>query len=212
MSRSASPSTDHGFTLIEVLVALFIMAILATMSWQGIDGLIRTRDGAQASTEASLRLATVLTQWEQDLQQIQVTPAAPPIKFDSLSLRLIRQHPQGLQLVIWTRQERTLYRWASPPVTQTQGLQDWWIRSADWSAIGKQALPMLTDVDSFQVYFFRKGDNNWSNAQSSGNAVTPANPAASGAQDDSEEVPAGVRLQLKLPRGNLTRDVMARAG
>ena len=39
---------DRGFTLVEVLVALVVMATLAVMAWQGVDGIVRTRDASQA--------------------------------------------------------------------------------------------------------------------------------------------------------------------
>ena len=45
----------RGFTLIELLVALFAMALLAVMSWRGLDGMAR----AQAITSG--RADEVLT-------------------------------------------------------------------------------------------------------------------------------------------------------
>jgi general secretion pathway protein J len=52
-----------GFTLVEVLVALMVMALMATMAWQGVDGIVRTRDGSQRQLEQTLRLQTVIAQW-----------------------------------------------------------------------------------------------------------------------------------------------------
>src|SRR5512139_2540241 len=75
-----------GFTLVEVMVALVIMAVLATMAWQGVDGLVRAREGAERSGEAALRMGTVISQWEQDLSQIQQSSAAPGLKFDGATL------------------------------------------------------------------------------------------------------------------------------
>ena len=48
----------RGFTLVEVLVALSIMAVLATMAWQGIDGMVRARDISQARLDRSGGLAS----------------------------------------------------------------------------------------------------------------------------------------------------------
>lgn len=209
-----------GFTLVEVMVALLIMAVLTTMAWQGIDGLIRAREGAQRSGEAALRLGTVLAQWEQDLTQIQQSNAAPGLKFDGASLRMTRRGPGGIQLVVWTLQEGTWYRWAAPPVTRIQELQEWWIRSQQWSAIQGDALKMLEQVESQQIYFFR--GNSWSNAQSTGDyeqpPVQPPQPPDGGGGGDiktpiggeNEALPTGVRLVLKLPAGQLTRDLLVR--
>lgn len=208
----------RGFTLIEVLVALLIMAVLATMAWQGVDGLVRARDGAQRNSEAALRLGTVLGQWEADLSQIQQSSAAPGLKFDGASLRMTRRAPGGIQLVVWTLQDRSWYRWAAPPVTRIQDLQEWWIRSQQWAAIRGDALQMLDDVGSQQVYFYR--GNSWSNAQSTGDVATPPTPPQTppGGPDgggppiggDQEQLPTGVRLVLELPSGKLVRDLMVK--
>ena len=207
--RPSTPRREHGFTLVEVLVALVIMAVLATMAWQGIDGLVRAKEGAERSGGAALRLGTVLAQWEQDLSQIQQSNAAPGLRFDGASLRLTRRTPTGIQVVVWTLQDRGWYRWAAPPVTRIQDLQEWWIRSQSWAAIQGDALRMLDDVSSQQVYFFR--GNSWSNAQSTGDvAAPPEQPGSGPVGGDNEVLPTGVRLVLALPSGLLTRDLMVR--
>jgi general secretion pathway protein J len=214
MTRSlplpSAPRQRHaGFTLVEVMVALVIMAVLATMAWQGVDGMARAREGAQRASEGALRLATVLSQFEQDLQQIQQSAAAPGLKFDGASLRMTRRGPGGIQMVVWTLQDRTWYRWAGPSVTRIQDLQDWWVRSFQWSAIRADALPMLTEVATQQVYFFR--GTSWSNAQSTGDfAEAPAPGASAPIGGENELLPTGVRVVLALPGGTLTRDVMVR--
>ena len=65
-------NVDAGFTLVEVLVAMFVMAILAVMAWRGIDGISRTREASQSRLDQTLRLTTVLGQWEQDLVLVPV--------------------------------------------------------------------------------------------------------------------------------------------
>ena len=49
------------------------MAIMAAMAWQGVDGIVRARDASQARLEQTLRLNTVIAQWEQDLASLQDT-------------------------------------------------------------------------------------------------------------------------------------------
>ena len=212
-SRSSSTRRQRGFTLVEVLVAMVIMAVLATMAWQGIDALVRAKEGAERSGGTALRLGTVMAQWEQDLSQIQQSSAAPGLKFDGASLRMTRRTPAGIQLVVWTLQGNAWYRWAAPPVTRIQDLQEWWIRSQSWAAIQGDALKMLDEVSSQQVYFYR--GNSWSNAQSTGDVVAPPEPPASDVPPplvggDNEALPTGVRLVLTLPSGLLTRDLMVR--
>ena len=88
MKRSGK--AHRGFTLVEVLVALSIMAVLATMAWQGIDGIVRARDISQTQVERSLRLNTVMAQWEQDLAALIDTGAVPALAFDGATRRAVR--------------------------------------------------------------------------------------------------------------------------
>ena len=74
----------RGFTLIEVLVALTIMAVMAVMSWQAIDGMTRTQKRARAHADGTLALQAAFAQWHADLDAMMVWPqqlaaaAAPP--------------------------------------------------------------------------------------------------------------------------------------
>ena len=84
-----------GFTLVEVLVALMIMAVIATMAWQGVDAIVRSRDIAERAAAAVAAAEHLLAQWEQDLAALQDTPAVPALSFDGASLRLTRRHRRG---------------------------------------------------------------------------------------------------------------------
>ena len=64
-----------GFTLVEVLVAMVVMAIMAGMAWQGVDGIVRTRSASQARLEQTLRLNTVIAQWDRDLARSRTPPS-----------------------------------------------------------------------------------------------------------------------------------------
>ena len=38
---------QRGFTLVELLVALMVMALLAVLSWRGLDGMTRAQTQTQ---------------------------------------------------------------------------------------------------------------------------------------------------------------------
>jgi general secretion pathway protein J len=56
-----------GFTLIEVLVAISLLAILAVMAWRGLDQVVAQRDRIEARTADSERVLRTLAQLERDL-------------------------------------------------------------------------------------------------------------------------------------------------
>ena len=209
---AASRRTAAGFTLIEVLVALMLMAVLAGMAWQGIDGIARARAAGQSRVEQTLRLNTVLAQWEQDLQSLYDTPVVPALAFDGATLRLVRRQAGGVQVVAWARHGQRWQRWGGPVVTQPTALQDSWLVSQQLLGNEPAQLSMEDGLTGWQLYFFR--GNTWSNAQSSADVaaarVTPVAgtpPTAARAQ-----LPTGVRIMLTFEgdglTGTLTRDVL----
>ncbi len=214
-----------GFTLVEVLVALFIMSLMAMLAWRGVDGLFKVREVTQAHAERSLRLAAVIEQWERDLQQLQATRLGRPMRFDGGALRLTRHTPEGVRVVVWTVQQGGLYRWSSDALTTAQGLQEAWRQAQQWTTLQAQAVRVLDEVSQWQVFYRRAQDNAWSNAQSSANRQPAAPPEPNvetpGTEDESidtaddsdvdETLPLGVRLLLTLPQGLLLRDVQVQA-
>jgi len=203
---AAARHRRNGFTLVEVLVALAIMAVLSALAWRGIDGMSRTREISQAAMDRTVRLGTVLAQWERDLLAVQQGAGAPALSFDGASLRLTRETPEGIQLVAWTLRGGALWRWSGPPLTRAADLQEQWLRSLQLLGGEPGTLRALDDVQSLQVYFYR--GNGWSNAQSSADLAPPAAAPASAPPVVQEALPAAVRLQLTLPAGVLTRDVL----
>ena len=215
---------QRGFTLVEVLVALLVMAVMATMAWQGVDGIVRARSASEGQVDRLLRLNTVLAQWEQDLAAIEDTDIVPPLSFDGSTLRLTRRSDAGVQLVAWSLRDGSWLRWPGPQVRATHELQDAWLRSLQLNGSEPQQLRALQGVAQWQVYFFR--GNAWSNAQSSADVeqtrplAAPAAPAsgpgggAGGAATAAPRtvLPSGVRIVLDFAdgsgfNGGLTRDI-----
>jgi general secretion pathway protein J len=206
----ARPSA-RGFTLVEVLVALMIMAIMAAMAWQGVAGIVRARDASQGRLELTLRINTVLAQWEQDLAAVQETPSTPALLFDGATLRLTRRAAGGMQVVAWalrgTGGASTWTRWPGPVVGSSGALQESWLRSLQFIGNEPGQLRLLDGIEQWQIYFFR--GNSWSNAQSSADVIAPS-PGASAVP--RQALPSGVRVVLGFGagsglNGSLTRDM-----
>lgn len=200
-----------GFTLVEVLVALFAMTLLAGLAWQGLDGVLRARDAGREMTERAARLATVLAQWEQDLQGLYDSGVAPAIAFDGRTLRLTRRVDGGVAVVAWSLHGKRWQRWLGPPTVRAGELQETWLRSLQMQGTEPGHLAVAEGVSEWQVYFHRGSD--WSNAQSTGDLlpVQPPASSASGAMAQPvqrEALPNAVRLVITLGEGKLTRDIM----
>jgi len=144
----APPRSSRGFTLIELLVALTVMAVLAGLSWQGVDSLLRTRESTQAALDRTARLGTVLTQWEQDLAALHESAAAPPLQFDGRTLRLTRAGEGGVRVVTWTVRDGAWWRWAGPVVTRNGELQQSWMGSQQHQGGEIGELQLITGVDA----------------------------------------------------------------
>lgn len=192
-----SQRRPRGFTLVEVLVALLVMAIMAAMAWRGIDALVRSREIAQARLTQTARLQTVLAQWEADLRALQDSHSpVQALAFDGGNLVLTRQAPAGLQVVVWSLREGSLWRWESPALRTVQELVDQRQRGLQQLTQRNPALRTLDGVTDWQFYCF--WGNAWSNCQSTGgNGTTgPARPSTAGA------TPSGLRIALQFGEGS----------
>lgn len=222
--RARPAPTRRGFTLIEVMVALAIMALMAAMAWQGVSSLLRSRDIAQERMERLLRLQAVMGQWEADLQEVLDTGVVPGLQFDGATLRLTRQRPHGVEVVAWSLRGDRLQRWTAPVTARGPALQEAWFGSLQLLGNEAAQLRTLDGITGWQVYFWRQ--NAWSNAQSSGDGVatpgtgtggtggsgTPPGSGTAGATTPREALPEGVRVVLRFAPGSgfdgsLTRDV-----
>ena len=111
-------------------------------------------------------------------------------------------------MVVWSLREQRWLRWTSPVVTQTSALQDNWLLSQQLLGNEPAQLRMHDGLAQWQVYFYR--GNAWSNAQSSGDLVTPVGGAASAPAGAASEparqalpsLPSGVRLVLEFGDGS----------
>ena len=216
MSRQALRRA-RGFTLIELLIALAAMAILAVMSWRGIDGMARTQAAHRERSDEVLVLQTALTQWSTDLDAAADFGTSSAIDWNAGVLRVLRRgvDPTGAPcayVVGWAQrngeQGPSWQRWQSPPLTTRAQWQQAWTMALSWgqngSNPGNGATVSLLPLTTWSVAWYRNGvwapagDSSGTQGQSSTQTTTPA-------------MPDGVRLILTLPpgaglAGDLTRD------
>jgi general secretion pathway protein J len=196
---------------------LLLMAILATLAWQALDGVLRARDHSRVSIDRTVRLSTVLTQWEQDLLAVRDTEVVPPLAFDGQTLRLTRRMEGGMALVAWSVRSGKWQRWSAGPFVRAGEMQEAWLRSQQLQGVEPGTVLLTEGASQWQVYYARGGT--WSNAQSTGNVVAspapaaPAPPASAASAPAQPQVlrdvlPDAVRLLITLDDHTLTRDIM----
>jgi len=211
---------QQGFTLIELLIAITLMAVLAGLSWRGLDSLMRSRDITQAQVDKTAVLQTVLAQWQADLNAVQPVPALTDagVQWDGRTLRLTRRATAwradgadaGLWVVAWTLRGNQWLRWQSAPLQTRAALQQAWANAERWgqnpSSDDAAFETPLIPLDAWQLTYFRS--NAWTNPLSSAGTpdLTPqTNPTSQGV------LPDAIRLQIDLPastgvRGRITLD------
>jgi general secretion pathway protein J len=66
--KACTQNAPRGFTLLEVLTALFILSLLALMSYRALGAVLDTREQVRAETEKWRRVATFFSRFERDIQ------------------------------------------------------------------------------------------------------------------------------------------------
>jgi len=220
-----------GFTLIELMVALFVLALVAVLSWRGLDGMVRAQEITQARADEVHALQIGLAQWNTDLDALVQLPQMPGLDWNGRVLRLTRPAStaaaDGVVVVGWSRRVQgglpLWMRWQSPPLTTRGQVEDAWNRADAWaqgqggtedaSAVAVMAL------QDWQVFYYRS--DAWTNPLSSdatqvtqtptaptpqtpASAPTPGTPPAPAPNQPATRgpvIPDGIRIVLTLAGG-----------
>lgn len=179
---------QRGFTLVELLVALVLMAVMAALSWRGFDAMQRNQSSLARHAQEVLTLQNGLAQWTADLEALESQPGQSSLDWDGRALRLLRRGSQtageGLYVVAWAQGQRAQgsvwLRWSSPPLSNRAQMLAAWSQAALWAQNPGDAERLrevvITPLSSWQIVYFRGGA--WSNPLSSADQVSAAPPAA----------------------------------
>jgi general secretion pathway protein J len=199
----------RGFTLLELLVAISVLAIVSMIAWRGLDTLVSTRARLAPEGEDVRALLTAFGQLERDLAQ-----AANPQLFanneapvtvvtvgGSPALTVTRIAPgsadaaTALQVVGYRVQDGVLVRSASRPLFARGAL----------AAEDVTNVRLLDSVKSLRLRIWREGVG-WIDPLTTGNPPSP--PSGPGSPAGAWPSPPGVEVIVERENGRVFRRVL----
>ncbi|HKS93268.1 MAG TPA: type II secretion system minor pseudopilin GspJ [Gammaproteobacteria bacterium] len=158
----------HGFTLIEILVAMVIVAVIGVLAYGGLHGLMREREQTATSMQRLRLVQQAFAIMTRDLSQLVARPARDPL--GGMPLAAFLSTPQNQPPLVFTRGG-----WSNPlaDVRSTEErvayqLDNDQLLRLSWPELDVPAQTepvrqvLLTDVTQFDLRFMDSSDT-WQN-------------------------------------------------
>lgn len=151
-------SGARGFTLIELLVAIAIMAVIAVLSWRGLDQIIRGRTTINNAMEDERVFAQLFDQMRIDAREAASDDESgqAAVSVSGSRLQIVRQMTlpgtaPRLQVVRYQVSNGRVIRYASPPLGNVGDLQRA-LRGSEGE--GWSAVPLMGGVGSISARLY----------------------------------------------------------
>jgi len=185
---------QHGLTLIELLVAISVLAVVAVLGWRGLDGIVRARVALNAELEQTRGMQLTFAQMQSDCANMvsrDVLAARSAISIDQNQLRLIRTvYAEGQP----TRLEVVTYRLANQSLTRRESIATRDLNELDamWNRAGSgddstAAVKLQSGVNAFSMRMWANDNKGWRTVDTNaaeqaaaGAALAAANAQAAG--------------------------------
>ncbi|OMG69837.1 PulJ/GspJ family protein [Burkholderia ubonensis] len=143
-SESARRTRTRGFTLIELMIAIAILAVVAVLAWRGLDQIMRGRDKVSSAMEDERIFAQMFDQMRIDARRAATDDEAgqPALGVAGNTLQIVRTFDAPgaaprLQVIRYRIASGRVVRYASPPLADANRLRDT-LKNSDvegWSSV-----------------------------------------------------------------------------
>jgi general secretion pathway protein J len=160
-ARRRAPRRSRGFTLIELLVAIAILAVVAILSWRGLDEIIRARETISRAMADERVFAQMFDQMRIDARRAADDDEAgrPSVSLDGGVLQLVREFAgvpgsaPRLQVIRYVVSNGQVTRYASPPLANRGQLR----RALGSGEDGWSAVTLMGGVGRISARFYVPG-------------------------------------------------------
>jgi general secretion pathway protein J len=196
-----------GLTLIELLIAITVLAVVAVLGWRGLDSIVRSRIALTAEMERTRGIQLAFAQMERDCASIispEMVSNHPPVVAEKQRIVLIRKvfsenQPMRLQVVTYRVRDGVLYRRESLPTRDLGELDVAWQVNDD--SVSRQEVALEAGVSAITVRVWASNATAWRpvdiNAAQMDPTIAPARPAI-GPAGGSTSMLTGLELSLQL--------------
>ncbi|NJM32177.1 MAG: prepilin-type N-terminal cleavage/methylation domain-containing protein [Limnobacter sp.] len=223
---SCQRASQRGFTLIELLVALGIVAVLAILSWQGLEEVLRLARRLDAKDLQLQQTQAVFAQMERDLSQVErgsQTQGAQPdgVSVSGAGLQLnttVRNENRAAykRETLWAIQDNFLIRitrlpqdpasvQTSDPLFYSGMSVRLWLEGIGWTTPTGFGVNAALNFSTPEY----QGQRNPLNAVS---ANQPGLAADTGSENDQRALVRAVEVTLTLPNGQAVRQILKTGG
>jgi len=195
----------RGFTLVELLVAITVLAIVAVLGWRGLDTIVRARVALNNELAQTRGLQLAFAQMQADCSQIanpenigkRPVLSAQPGRLTMVRMVFAENQPSRLQVVAYRVVNGALTRRESQSTRNLNELDAAWIAALS-DVDPAQAVVLHSSISEMAVrtWVDRKG---WRDAGSPLPPLTPPAPTPPGSNPPGATAPeTGLEVVLQL--------------
>jgi len=210
-STVAQPNKHKGLTLIELLVAISVLAFVAVLGWRGLDSIVRARVALTSDLKQTRGMQLTFAQLQSDCMHLAnptVLPNQIPLTAEQGRLTLVRtvfadNQPSRLQVVSYRVKDGVLTR-SESAVTRDLHELGILLRTSANDTGSPQAVTLQSGVSTLNMRLWVNGGTAWRTgaevaqltAASAGNQPSGSTPLLTGLE---------VAIQLQGHKDNLLK-------